>query len=531
MSLFEASAYSRVCFPLRLADGKRHQKVSAGFPLIRIAFSVVAVATLLTLLPSAAPAQGSPPTIQSVVAALRVHDNSRALALCKELTHTRSDDPRLWTLEGMALEGLGRNEETVKALNRALAINPDYVPALEAMAQLEFQAGSPKARPYLEHLVHLNPDNQTAHAMLASLAFKRKDCGAAVVHFEKSREVISGNSAALAEFGACLARAQHAGEAIPVFQRILELHPDDGNARYNLGLVEFRAQQYQDAINALLPLTQGSQASPVALNLIAAVYEARDQTPQAVAALRRALALAPRNADNYLDLATISLDHGSFKVGADVLDAGINILPNSAPLYLERGVLLVQMGRFQEADADFRKAAALRPAQNYSAVALGISLLQENKMAQSLALVKQRLAKAPDDPVLNYLLAEILIRKGIQPGAPEFNQAVAAAQHAVQMKTDFTAAQDALAGLYLRSGETRRAAETSRLALKSDPGDQSALYHLIVCARKEGDRKELSQLVEKLAQVSAAAQKQEAARNRFRLVEEGPKSSAPERSN
>jgi tetratricopeptide (TPR) repeat protein len=262
------------------------------------------------------------------------------------------------------------------------------------------------------------------------------------------------------------------------------------------------------------------------LNLIAAVYEDAQQTPAAVAALQKAIALDPANADNYLDLATISLDHGAFKLGVDVLDAGLHAAPDSARLYLERGVLEVQLQQFDEANADFRKAADLNPLQNYSSVALGISLLQENKPGESLRVVKQRLAKAPDDPTLNYLLAEFLIRKGAQPGTLSFQEAKVAAKRAVRSKPDFALAQDVLTELYLRAGETAHAEAAARLALKSDPNDQSALYHLIVCLRGKGDQTELPQLVQKLAAVTANLREQEKALNRFKLVEdEGGKNS------
>ena len=257
------------------------------------------------------------------------------------------------------------------------------------------------------------------------------------------------------------------------------------------------------------------------MNLIAAVYEDDQQTPAAVAALQKAIKLAPGDIDNYLDLATLSLDHGAFKVGVDVVSAGLHAVPDSAPLYLERGVLEVQTGQFDEANADFRKAAALNPLQNFSSVALGISLLQENKLDESVQVVKQRLSKAPDDPVLNYLLAELLIRTGVQPGTLSFQEAEAAAQRAARSKPDFALAEDVLTELYLRSGKTGLAEETSRLALKSDPNDQSALYHLIVCLRKRGDKTELPQLVQRLAEVTAGLREQEQARNRFKLVEQG----------
>jgi tetratricopeptide (TPR) repeat protein len=420
----------------------------------------------------------------------------------------------------MALTSLGQTREGLKAFHQAFALDPNYVAALEAAAQIEYNAGRPEARGLLEKIVRLEPQDQTAHAMLGALAFKRKDCGTAITHFDKSPEAISNNHLALAEFGACLVRANRAGDAIQVFRRLEQVQPNDWHSRYNLGLVQFLAHQYTEAIQTLQPLTEGASPNAGALNLLAAVYEANQQTPQAVAALQRASQLAPHEVNNYLDIAALCLDHGAFQVGVDVLTAALKMVPDSPPLYIERGVLYVQMGQFNEADADFQKASILEPAQNLSIAARGISLVQRNELGRSLETVRERLKKAPNDPILNYLLAEVLIRKGIRPGTPEFQEARDAAQRAVHSKPDFALAYDVLSVLYVRAGQTSQAAAASRLALKADPNDSAAVYHLIVCSRKEGDTRELAQLVEKLAEMSKAAREQTAAVNRYKLVEE-----------
>jgi tetratricopeptide (TPR) repeat protein len=358
--------------------------------------------------------------------------------------------------------------------------------------------------------------------MMAALAFKRKDCATAVAHYQKCPELVERNVPALSQFGACLFRLNRAEEALATFQRIAELRPQDSEALYYLGLAQYQSHHNKDAIRTLLPLTEdvSEKEREAALNLIAAAYEADQQTPQAVDALQKAIALAPDNVDNYLDLATLSLNHEAFKVAVDVLNAGLRVKPDAAPLYLERGVLEVQMEKYDEANDDFRKAADLSPLENASSVALGISLLQENKVDKSLQIVKSRLAREPDDPTLNYLLAELLIRKGVQPGTPSFQRAKAAAQRAVRSKPDLTAAQDVLTQLYLRSGETALAEKTARLALASDHDDQTALYNLIVCLRKRGDQTELPQLVHRLTEITAKVREQEKARSRFKLVEE-----------
>jgi tetratricopeptide (TPR) repeat protein len=123
-------------------------------------------------------------------------------------------------------------------------------------------------------------------------------------------------------------------------------------------------------------------------------------------------------------------------------------------------------------------------------------------------------------------LAEILLRKGIQPHTPEFQEALSAARRSVQDKPDFALAHDVLSELYLRADVTGEAIAESRRALKNDPNDQSAIYHLIVALRKTGNVAEVPDLVQRLAQVTGDARKQEAERNRYKLVEDEADQSA-----
>lgn len=465
--------------------------------------------------------QTSAATISDVTEALRLRDFAKGLQLARLVVQSQPEDPRAWTLMGIALSGLGRTAESLNAFQKALEIRPDFVQALEGAAQLEYNAGRPDARVLLERLVVLSPREPTAHAMLGALAFKRSDCESAVTHFKQSWEVIYGRPEALTEYGDCLFQTRRPQEAIPVFKRITELQPSDWHAPYDLAVVQFRAGQNEEAIQTLRPLVEGPNPNLDALNLIAAAYEANRQTPLAVAALQQGIKLAPRDMNNYLDLATISLDHGSFQVGVDVLNAGIQTIPDSAALYLERGVLFVQMLKYDLAASDFEMASKLSPQQNVSTVALGISLLQHNEPSQSLQVVRARLQKSPNDPILNYLLAEILLRKGVQPHTPEFGEALSAARRSIQDKPDFVLAHDVLSELYLRADMIGEAIAQSRLALKADRDDQSALYHLIVALRKSGNSSEIPALVQRLAQATSSAREREADINRFKLVDQG----------
>src|SRR4029077_8476636 len=123
---------------------------------------------------------------------------------------------------------------------------------------------------------------------------------------------------------------------------------------------------------------------------------------------------------------------------------------------------------------------------------------------------------------LHYLKAEILTQKGVDVGSPEFGEAVEAAAQAVQLKPDFVLARDVLGNLYLKAGQNERAIEQSRRALRDNPSDQVAAYHLLQALRKTKDsRNEIPGLVKKLAALREESQKLDGVGVRYRLYDPG----------
>ena len=72
----------------------------------------------------------------------------------------------------------------------------------------------------------------------------------------------------------------------------------------------------------------------------------------------------------------------------------------------------------------------------------------------------------------------------------------------------------------MQTGQYQEATEQCRQALRIDPKDQTALYHLIQALRKTGDKKEIPELLQRLAQLREQATKEEKERYRYRLFEE-----------
>lgn len=488
--------------------------------LIVVAFLVVPVRGFA--------AQASPDVTNSIGAALQAKDYEHALELARSSLRQFPNDAKVLTLEGIALSGLGKTEESLAAYNAALKISPGYLPALEGAAQIEYNSGDKRAPALLNQILKIRPDDRTSHAMLGALSYKKHDCREAVQHFGASGQLIFSQRAAMEEYGYCLVSLGQMKDAIPLYQAVASQDPNDAQALFQLASAQYLAGEFSEAIATLQPTLTDAGARSEVLDLASAAYEKSGDTPKAVELLRSAIVKTPDDEKLYLDFSTLCFDHSSFDVGIDMLNVGLNRLPRSAPLYLARGILYIQLAKYDEGEADFETAERLDPGQAFSSESESLAQIQENRGEEALATVRARLKARPNDPILLYFLADALTRGGAQPGSPEFKEALSAATRSVALKPDLTLARDVLSSLYFKEGDMTKAIEQCRIALRADPKDQEALYRLTQALRKSGNTGEIPELLKRLANLREEDRTNEESRARYKLVEPAPASSAAE---
>lgn len=489
---------------------------SAGLRLLALRCIVFVLAAL-----TAAHGQADRETIGSITSALRTRDFSDALRLCQIALAKAPDNYRVWTLRGMAFAGTGDSSSAFADYQHALKLAPGYLPALEGAAQTEFQLGSEKAIPLLEQILAQRPDDPTSHALLAVLEYRNRDCTIAISHFEKATAVIASQPAALTDYGLCLAAVDRSDDAVYVFAQALALDPARPEARYNMALAQWNAHKTEDALQTLTPLTDATPANVDALALAADIDESKEDTVHAVELLRKALMVNPKDVDVYMQFATLSFDHASPQVGIDMMNFGLEQLPNEPRLYLVRGILLTQIGEFARAAEDFDSANRIDPRLQFLGVAEGLVRSQEHDSTEALAKFRAAVKAHPNEAYAHYLLAEALLAEGKQYGSAEKQEEVQEAKRAVVLDPKLTAARDLLATAYLESGDASEAISQSRAALAADPKDQHAIYHLIVALRKTSDKDEIPMLLKRLIELRATGS-QDAPSRKYRLYEETP---------
>jgi len=156
----------------------------------------------------------------------------------------------------------GQPKEALAAYQRAIKLAPDYLPALEGAAQLNYKGQSAQAAPLLRHIISLQPVNPTAHAMLGVLEYRHSDYGKAAQDFAAAEQVLDSQPSALMAYSICLARLNRNSEAMVHFQQLLAARPADAAVRYDLALLQWHSGTGADALATLQPMLDAGTADP-----------------------------------------------------------------------------------------------------------------------------------------------------------------------------------------------------------------------------------------------------------------------------
>jgi tetratricopeptide (TPR) repeat protein len=225
-------------------------------------------------------------------------------------------------------------------------------------------------------------------------------------------------------------------------------------------------------------------------------YEAVHETDRAVDALRRAILLQPTNSGLYVDFANLSASHQSFQVGINVVNDGLALEPQSAPLYFTRGMLYAQLSNYEKAQADFETAYRLDPSQSL-----------HHRRSRHAGCPAERSRRRPqerwnkswrkaNDAALLYLRADILTQEGQKKGPkglirPAFSEASVCLKPPACRQL-MPCSKAVLAGDDYPSAICGVPQGSSIL----NPKDQATLYRLIQALRKTEHSNEVPGLIE-----------------------------------
>ncbi len=382
-----------------------------------------------------------------------------------------------------------------------------------------------------KHFWHLIGHFSAGAAILMTSSFRRASATTPFAPRVSEIQVSAqANTSATAEVelqtGIALTQQGRFSEAIPHFvaARGHVSNQDKYAANFNLALCYVGTSQFNDAIQVLDALKASGGGTAAVNSLLAQAYIGSGQDKEAFNAFRQAVKQTPQDETLYLLVAEECMDRQSYEMGVDVLNIGVQHLPDSSRLHYERGVFFSFQNAPDPATTDFDLAERLAPGTDISYMAAGQKALLEGNISEAVRVTREGIQKGHHNYILLAIFGNAVAHSGAGPDQSEFREAQAALQKSVAERPNYAVSQSALGELDLMEGRIDDAIMHLEAARKLAPGDASVYSHLAIAYRRKGDVQKAERMLTMLAglnQKQAAKYKSDSPDHRAGYVSSG----------
>jgi tetratricopeptide (TPR) repeat protein len=474
--------------------------------------------------------------LASRVAALLIQQDNfpQAIDILKDAIKANPNDAEPYSqLAFIYAKYLKKTDEALDYANQAIALNPRDIEAYQRLCEIELAAGEEnKALGALDRATKVHSDDAAFWTRLGKLYVamifksdsqpKPDELRRVNDVFKKAVEHADDDPSVLKDVADYYAASQQLKEAIPLYLRVLELQPDDANAREKLASSFILTNQRTKAVEMLEQLIKQHPEKYQPYDLLAQILDDEARSLQRAKRLDEAKAKFVKVAANYEQSLLINPNHaGTYLRLAELLlgpikdaDRAVKILIEArrrfpgapeivyylalaqreakqiqqavatfeealheaeldqdteivnAKFYFNYGATAEQAGLYEKAADLLRKSIALDPANAAEAYNyLGYMWADHNMyLDEAEDMIKRALQIEPDNGSYLDSLGWVEFRKG------RFDQALADLLRAAKnMEHEDTVVFEHIGDVYLKLNRVQQALEAWQKALVLDP--------------------------------------------------------------
>jgi tetratricopeptide (TPR) repeat protein len=264
---------------------------------------------------------------------IRQEDFPQAIDVLKDAIKANPSDAEPYRqLAYIYAKYLKRTDQAIDYANRAVALNPRDIEAYQRLVEIEFAAGEEKkAIEVLDRATKVQSDDANFWTRLGKLYVavlfkpdsqpKPDELRRVNEIFKKAAEHANDDPTVLKDVADYYASSQQLKEAIPLYLRVLELQPDDANAREKLATGFILTNQRDKAVEMLEQIIKEHPEKYQPYDLLAQVLdeearslqranradEAKARFAKVAANYEQSLLINPNHAGTYLRLAELFL--------------------------------------------------------------------------------------------------------------------------------------------------------------------------------------------------------------------------------
>src|SRR6266516_3450163 len=328
---------------------------------------------------------------------IRQEDFPKAIDILKDAIKANPNDAEPYRqLAYIYAKYLKKTDQAIDYANRAVALNPRDIEAYQRLVEIEFAAGEEKkAIEVLDRATKVRSDDANFWTRLGKLYVailfkpdsqpKPDELRRVNEIFKKAAEHANDDPTVLKDVADYYASSQQLKEAIPLYLRVLEVQPEDANAREKLATGFVLTNQRDKAVEMLEQIIKEHPEKYQTYDLLAQLLDEEARSLQRANRIEEAKAKFGKVAANY--------------------EQSLLINPNHAGTYVRLAELL--LGALRDPDRAVKLLGEARrrfPGAPEIVYYLGIAQREAKQSQQAVATFEEALHEAQldeDDDVVN----------------------------------------------------------------------------------------------------------------------------------
>ena len=460
----------------------------------------------------------------------RQGDLVRAESELRQAAQLAPADPEILAAWGTVLAMQNKLEESSQVFQTTLALSPHDMTVRRYLAANLWQLHRyPEAKQNLKILLAEKPNDGPARLLFGMVSENLKDYATAarmlasvpqqVRQQVESIEALARSYYHLGQTGkarATLAElSDHpaAGQAVfagakiademrdyetaqKMLLSIASTYPDPATLGYQLASVQYHAGRFEDSQSTLLGVIAAGNASAPIYNLLGWSYYRQTQPGKAVAALHRAIELAPEEEVNYQDLGTILVAERLLPAALELARKATTVFPNSADTFELQGSIEAKMRQFADARRSYSRAVELDATRPDGLLGLAQAQFASGNRKQAIDSLEAGVKRFPRDSRFPVLYASVLLKEAETSGSQVDRRVEEMLRSALALDPTLPGVHYELGKLALNAGRLPEALEHLQKAAALDPQSTETHFALSRAYRRAGNRQAAAQQME-----------------------------------
>ena len=283
---------------------------------------------------------------------------------------------KTWVNKGSVLFELGRSDEALAAFDRALKLNPNYANGwFNKGSSLQEGGEFVKAAECYHRAVSLNPRLDYAWFRMGVTLEELQQREEAIQCYDRVLELNPKDVLAWTNKGGVLQDLKRRDEALKCLDRALEIDQKNTTVWFNKGSLLIDLKRFKEAIASLEEAKKlgASDAAcgiafcqqmlsgdgPEQLSAKALQELGRGRAQEALVLLDQALQLAPQYAQAWINKGVCLVHLNQAQQALDCFNKSLALMPDSAEAWINKGAALGELGKHREALDCFMQAKRL----------------------------------------------------------------------------------------------------------------------------------------------------------------------------